>query len=114
MTHAGVTRRGPILPLVLAGLLLTSPAAAQASPRYGGELVFAVPSEMPSYDGHREGTFGMVHPLAPHYNTLLRTDPGDRTGTRIVGDLAESWTISADGRVYTLRIRRGRTFHDAP
>ena len=30
-----------------------------------------VPSEPPSYDGHREGTFGTVHPLAPHYNTLL-------------------------------------------
>src|SRR5262247_2682185 len=112
MTHAGVTRRCSILTLVLAGLLLTSPAAAQDTPRYGGELVFAVPSEMPSYDGHREGTFGMVHPLAPHYNTLLRTDPNDRTGTRVVGSLAESWAISADGRVYTLKIRRGVKFHD--
>ena len=44
-------------------------------PRYGGELIFVVPAEPPSYDGHREGTFGMVHPLAPHYNTLLRIDP---------------------------------------
>jgi len=67
---------------------------------------------MPSYDGHREGTFGMVHPLAPHYNTLLRTDPNDRTGTKIVSSLAESWAISADGRVYTLKIRRGVKFHD--
>src|SRR5881396_4092558 len=65
-----------------------APAAAQDKPRYGGELLFAVPSEMPSYDGHREGTFGMVHPLAPHYNTLLKTDPNDRTGTKIVSDLA--------------------------
>src|SRR5262249_57586021 len=80
--------------------------------RYGGELVFAVPSEMPSYDGHREGTFGMVHPLAPHYNTLLRTDPNDRSGTKIVPDLAESWTTSSDGRVYTLKLRRGVKFHD--
>ena len=57
-----------------------------------------MPSEPPSYDGHREGTFGVVHPLAPHYNTLLRIDPTDRTGTRVVPDLAESWTMSPDGR----------------
>jgi peptide/nickel transport system substrate-binding protein len=72
-------------------------ARAQDAPRYGGELVIMVPSEPPSYDGHREGTFGTVHPLAPHYNTLLRIDPTDRTGTRPVPDLAESWTISSDG-----------------
>ena len=69
-------------------------AAAQDKPRYGGELIFVVPSEPPSYDGHREETFGLIHPIAPHYNTLLRIDPIDRTGTKPVGDLAESWTIS--------------------
>src|SRR6266508_3663848 len=80
----------PVIATLLTVLILTTPAGAQDKPRYGGELIFAVPSEMPSYDGHREGTFGMVHPLAPHYNTLLRVDPNDRTGTKIVSDLAES------------------------
>src|SRR5256712_2346725 len=102
----------PAILLLLAGLVFIGPAAAQDKPRYGGELILAVPSEMPSYDGHREGTFGMVHPLAPHYNTLLKTDPNDRTGTRIVSDLAESWTTSPDGRVYILTLRRGVRFQD--
>src|SRR5437773_4272667 len=92
--------------------LLAAPAGAQERPRYGGELVFAVPSEPPSYDAHREETFGVIHPMAPHYNTLLRPDPNDKTATRTVGDLAESWTISKAGRVYTLRLRRGVKFHD--
>src|SRR5256712_419122 len=92
--------------------LLAAPAGAQERPRYGGELVFAVPSEPPSYDAHREETFGVIHPMAPHYNTLLRPDPTDKTATRIVGDLAESWTVSKDGRVYTLKLRRGVKFHD--
>ena len=87
-------------------------AQTQDKPRYGGELVFVVPSEPPSYDGHREGTFGTLHPLAPHYNTLLRVDPTDRTGTRPVPDLAESWTISPDGTIYTFRLRQGVHFHD--
>ena len=93
-------------------LLVADPAEAQERPRHGGELVFLVPSEPPSYDGHREGTFGTVHPLAPLYNTLLRIDPTDRTGTRPVPDLAESWTISPDGMTYTFKLRQGVRFHD--
>ena len=96
---------------VLAGLGQLPPADAQA-PRAGGELVFIVGSEMPSYDGHREETFGVTHPIAPHYSTLLRTDPTDLTGTKLIGDLAESWTISRDGLTYTFKIRRGVKFHD--
>src|SRR6266481_8965016 len=87
-------------------------ASAQEKPRYGGELIFPVPSEPPSYDGHREGTFGTIHPLAPFYNTLLRIDPSDRTGTRPVPDLAESWTVSPDSLTYTFKLRQGVRFHD--
>jgi len=99
-----------VIAIVAVGL--AGPAAAQEKPRYGGELIFAVPSEPPSYDAHREETFGVIHPLAPHYNTLLRPDPNDRTASKIVGDLAESWTISKDGRTYTLKLRHGVKFHD--
>jgi len=88
------------------------PAGAQEKPRAGGELLFAVPSEPPSYDAHQEETFGVIHPMAPHYSTLLRVDPLDKTGTRPVGDLAESWTIAKDGLTYTFKLRRGVKFHD--
>src|SRR6266478_5521465 len=86
------------LVIAIVAVALAGPATAQDKPRYGGELVFAVPSEPPSYDAHREETFGVIHPLAPHYNTLLRPDPNDRTASKIVGDLAESWTTSKDAR----------------
>jgi len=89
-----------------------SPAVAPAHPRAGGELTFVVPGEPPSYDAHREETFALIHPAAPHYNTLLRIDPLDPTGTRVVGDLATSWTVSPDRRTYVLRLRRGVKFHD--
>src|SRR5437016_11427850 len=85
---------------------------AQERPRYGGELVYVVPTEPASYDGHREGTFALIHPLAPVYSTLLRFDPTDRTGTKVGGDIAESWTIAKDGRTYTFKLRRGVKFHD--
>jgi len=104
-----------ILPVVLAmfTILVLAPEAfpAQAeNPRPGGELVFAVGGTPPSYDGHRETTFAMLHPIAPHYSTLLRFDP--QNYPKIVGDLAESWTISKDALTYTFKIRRGIKFHD--
>jgi peptide/nickel transport system substrate-binding protein len=94
--------------IAVAGVL---PSVAQ-QPRSGGELVFVVPSNPPSYDAHREETFGVIHPMAPFYSTLLRTDPTDKTGTKVVPDLAESWTISKDARTYTLKLRHGVKFHD--
>jgi peptide/nickel transport system substrate-binding protein len=100
-----------LLTAVLA-VCLAVPALAQDKPRQGGELIFAVPSEPPSYDAHQEETFGVIHPMAPHYSTLLRVDPADRTGTKPVGDVAESWTVSKDGLVYTFKLRRGIKFHD--
>src|SRR3989442_13938362 len=104
-------RRLGLLTVILAATLAV-PAMAQDKPRYGGELIFAVPSEPPSYDGHREETFGVIHPMAPHYNTLLRTDPNDKTGTKLVSDLAESWTLAKDARTYTFILRRAVKFHD--
>jgi len=94
-----------------AGALLAFPATAQ-TPRNGGELIFPVPSEPPSYDGHREETFGLIHPFAPFYNTLLRVDPNDPGGTKPVASLAASWTVSPDGLTYTFKLRQGVKFHD--
>jgi len=102
--------RGPFIALLILALAL--PAWAQEKPRSGGELVFVVPSEPPSYDAHQEETFGVIHPVAPHYSTLLRVDPLDKTGTKPVGDLAESWTVSKDGLVYTFKLHKGVKFHD--
>ena len=105
-------RLARVLSVAIVLLLVAMPADAQDKPRHGGELVFVVPSEPPSYDAHQEETFGVIHPMAPHYNTLLRVDPNDRTGTKPVGDIAESWTVSRDGLTYTFKIRRGVKFHD--
>jgi ABC-type transport system substrate-binding protein len=98
---------------VIAGLICLTAyvfAAEKESPRTGGELVFAVGGTPPSFDGHRETTFAMLHPVAPHYSTLLRFDP--QNYPKIIGDVAESWTISKDALTYTFKIRKGIKFHD--
>jgi len=105
-----MTRLVQLLALTASALLALS-AQAQ-NPRNGGELVFPVPSEPPSYDGHREETFGLIHPIAPFYNTLLRVDPNDPSGTKPAASLAESWTVSKDALTYTFKLRKGVKFHD--
>jgi peptide/nickel transport system substrate-binding protein len=110
MRHRHTWLLFPLVALLLSGGWAT--ADAQDKPRSGGELLFVVPSEPPSYDAHQEETFGVIHPVAPHYSTLLKVDPFDKTGTKPVGDLAESWTISKEGLVYTFKLRRGVKFHD--
>ena len=88
----------------------TAQAAEKEKPRTGGELVFAVGGTPPSFDGHRETTFAMLHPVSPHYSTLLRFDLLNYP--KIIGDVAESWQISKDGLTYTFKLRRGIKFHD--
>ena len=64
---------------VLAGLVAVSPwtVPAQAEPKKGGILKFVVPDEPPSFDGHKETTFAMIHPIAPFYSVLIRVPPED-------------------------------------
>jgi peptide/nickel transport system substrate-binding protein len=79
-------------------------------PRRGGELTFVVSAEPPSFDAHREATFAMIHPTAPHYSLLLKFDPENYPN--IVGDVAQSWTISPDGLTYEFKLRDNVRFHD--
>ncbi|MCH7479092.1 MAG: ABC transporter substrate-binding protein, partial [SAR324 cluster bacterium] len=92
-------------------LAVVGTAAAQ-TPKRGGTLVFIVGGLPPSFDGHAEVTFTMIHPVAPNYSLLIKPDPTDPERTRMRPDIAESWQKSPDGLTYTFRIRRGVRFHD--
>ena len=64
-------------------------------PSTGGTLVFAVSAEPPNYDCHAQTSFAFLHPVRPHYSTLLKFDTANYP--KVMGDLAESWTV-APGR----------------
>ena len=61
---------GGVLTMSLCAAVL--PAEAQ---KRGGVLNFVVGSKIPSYDGHAESTFGMIHPIRPFYSLLIRVNP---------------------------------------
>jgi len=62
------------------GLCTSLPAGAQ-TPKRGGILKYVVPAEPPSYDGHRETTFALIHPIAPFYSVLIRVNPDNPAST---------------------------------
>ncbi len=87
------------------------PAGQQGQPRAGGELLFVVSAEPPSFDGHRETTFALLHPIAPHYSTLYKFDPADLT--KIIPDVAAATPeISSDKLTWTIKLKQGVKFHD--
>jgi peptide/nickel transport system substrate-binding protein len=85
-------------------------AAADLQPKRGGVLDFAVDAEPANYDCHANVSFAFIHPVAPHYSTLLKFDGANYP--QVKGDLAESWSVSADRLTYTFKLRPDVLFHD--
>ena len=86
-------------------------AAADVTPVAGGTLRFAVEAEPSNYDCQANVSFAFLHILAPYYSTLLKFDT--RNYPAVIGDLAESWTVSADQLTYRFKLRHGVLFHDS-
>jgi peptide/nickel transport system substrate-binding protein len=93
-----------------AALALSAPVALAQAPKPGGTLTFAVSAEPPNYDCHAQSSFAFIHPVRPHYSTLLKFDTPNYP--KVVGDLAESWTVAPDGLTYTFKLKRNVKFHD--
>jgi peptide/nickel transport system substrate-binding protein len=89
-----------------------SPVAGE-SPRAGGMLTYIVASEPPSYDGHKETSYALLHPFAPFYSLLYRLDPDDPKLAKVIPDVAaEMPQISSDKLSWTVKIRTDVKFHD--
>jgi ABC-type transport system substrate-binding protein len=90
----------------LAALLLAAaPAWAQ---RTGGSLVVAQGVDAVTLDSHLVVDAPTFTVTSHIYETLFEYTPDGR----IVPHLAESHTVSGDGLVWTLKLRRGVKFHD--
>jgi len=98
---------------VAIGVGAAVPAAAQA-PKHGGILKYVVPDEPPSFDGHRETTFALIHPVRPFYSVLIKVNPDNPSSTTdfvcdvCVGKVPEP---TDGGKLYTFKIRDDVKFH---
>lgn len=108
----GRTRRARWKLAVSAALLcapLTAPSLAD-EPKKGGTLVYAVLGDAPTIDCHAATSFASMHYLAAHYSLLVKIDPADTS--RVLPDVAQSWSVSDDKLAYTFKLRDGIVFHD--
>ncbi len=99
------------------GLTATSIPAAMAAdvPKHGGHYTFMIPADGgPSFDGHRETTFAVLHATAPFYSVLIRINPDNPSSTTDFRcDLCtEIPQPTENGLKYTFKIRTGVKFHD--
>lgn len=94
----------------------SEPAAPAATPKpaaqakYGGLLTAATTGDPPSFDIQTGNSLVILFPFGMCYNGLVRENevkPGE-----IVGDLAEKWELSPDGKTFTFNLRKGVKYHD--
>jgi peptide/nickel transport system substrate-binding protein len=104
-------KRNKAILVFMAGAVALGTGIAQAqTPKRGGILKFAVSAEPPNYDCHGATSFAFIHPVRPHYNTLLKFD--EPNYPKVKGDLAQSWQVAPDGLTYTFRLKPNIKFHD--
>jgi dipeptide transport system substrate-binding protein len=90
--------------LACCALLWVAPIA-----RAAGTLTFCIDAAPEGFDMAQYETSGTFDAVGvPLYEQLTRIRNED---AQVVPGLAESWQISADGRVYTMKLRRGVKFH---
>ncbi len=82
---------------------------AKACGRLGGTLVFAQSQDAVSLDPHDIEDGLSANNTSNVFDTLVRNKADS---TQVEPSLAESWTVSPDGLVWTFKLRKGVTFHD--
>jgi peptide/nickel transport system substrate-binding protein len=95
------------IPVLLFAMFLSGPASAQDTPRTGGVLKAAMIGEPPTLDLHWT-TAVITQEIVFHvYEGLFTYDAKFAP----VPMLAESSTMTPDGRRYTIALRKGVRFH---
>ena len=113
-----MARRVAVAALLLPFLLvLAIPAVHAQAPKRGGVIRIAE-REAPGLDPHLTISFLSHSYVSLSYSQLVRFPNGPEqksaTDFSILPDLAEKWTVSKDGKIYTFFLRKGVKFHNKP
>ncbi|GIW20341.1 MAG: ABC transporter substrate-binding protein [Chloroflexota bacterium] len=88
----------------------SAPASPTGQPKAGGTLVVALPGDITRTDPALIDDSNSSYVMTQVMEGLVALKPG--TTSEVVPALAESWTISPDGKTYTFKLRQGVKFHD--
>jgi len=93
--------------------MVLSPPWAGETPRQGGTLVYGLETEPGVLDPHTFGPWATARVVMHIFDALVTVDTSSgKSPPSIVGQLAERWEISPDGKEYTFFLRKGVKFHD--
>ncbi|NPA98146.1 MAG: peptide ABC transporter substrate-binding protein, partial [Crenarchaeota archaeon] len=92
-----------------AGSSTTTSSAAQTQAKLASELVIGVTDKVTDLDPANAYDFFTWEVLYNVMEGLVKYKPGT---TEIVPGLAENWTVSDDGKVWTFVLRPGLKFSD--
>jgi peptide/nickel transport system substrate-binding protein len=100
--------RSAILLLTAMASIGTASAAPFACPKKGGTMVFGQEANVNSLDQQASNTISTRNVAMNIFEALLTRSEDNQT----IGDLADSWTESADKLTYTFKLRSGVHFHN--
>lgn len=92
-----------------------APSSPAAAPKKGGTLVNIRNAPPLGFDPHFTLTWSSITYASPVFSQLIRVDPTKSypvDSSNLVGDLAERWEMSADGKTMTFFLRKGVKFHN--
>lgn len=87
-----------------------TPKATGEEPKYGGTLYISHFGDPASFDPNQEMSLQSLSLVAPSYSGVLQHDP--LQPDKVIGDLAEKWDVSQDGKTYTFSLYKGVKWHD--
>jgi len=100
-----------LLSILIAGLLVGFAGAADLAKDQSLSIAFDA-GDLKSLDPHRATTTSDRSTVDMMFNGLVRYPPGNQV--KVEPDIAESWTVSADKKVWTFKLRKGVFFHPFP
>ena len=112
LIRGSLTRRGLIAGTTL--LSLSGIGSRRADAAQNATIVIGAESAVPPLDPHRVvGTVGLEI-VDAIFDPLVREDldHATRSAPQLVPGLAVSWSVEAEGKSFTFRIRNHVTFHD--
>jgi len=107
---ASLRHAPPVVAALALALALLVPAAGSARAAPEGQLTWAVHVSLTPKWFDPADNEGLITPMMLYYamhDALVKPMPGNAAAP----SLAESWTVSRDGLVYELVLRRGARFH---
>ncbi|MBB4019757.1 peptide/nickel transport system substrate-binding protein [Chelatococcus caeni] len=103
----GLTRRGLLGATAAVLIATTSPVVLAATPKDTLVLAWAI-DDIITLDPAESFEISAGEIMGNTYDRLVRFDVADPS--KLYGDLAESWTVSEDGKTYTFKLKPGLKF----